>query len=409
MVKDSLLRKYARLIVRVGVNVQPEQEVEVYAAVDQTRLVHMVVAEAYAAGASAVRVEWQDEELIRQNYQHMSLRKLSRVLKWQREKMKQRVKDLPCQIHIVSDDPDGRKGVDVQKMMKANAARSKIFKPYRDEMENKYQWVIVAASSEKWARKVFPEETTAQAVDHLWKMIFECVYLDEESDPIENWKKHNERFIEKCAWLNAQHFTKLRYHSANGTDFEVGLIPTAQFMGGGEYSTQNIYYNPNMPTEEIYTSPMRGQAQGTLVATKPLSYQGHLIDGFSITFENGKVSEVHAKVGEELLQKMVQMDEGASYLGEVALVPKESPINRSNILFYETLFDENASCHVALGMGFSNVLLGFEKMNDKEFLEAGINDSIIHVDFMIGSPDLEIVGIKADGTEVPVFKNGTWA
>ena len=258
MVKDSLLRKYARLIVRVGVNVQPEQEVEVYAAVDQTRLVHMVVAEAYAAGASAVRVEWQDEELIRQSYKHMSLRKLSRVHKWQREKMKQRVKDLPCQIHIVSDDPDGRKGVDVQKMMKANAARSKVFKPYRDEMENKYQWVIVAASSEKWARKVFPEETTAQAVDHLWKLIFECVYLDEESDPIENWKKHNDRFIEKCAWLNAQHFTKLRYHSANGTDFEVGLIPTAQFMGGGEYSTQNIYYNPNMPTEEIYTAPMRG-------------------------------------------------------------------------------------------------------------------------------------------------------
>ncbi len=404
----KMFQKYAQLIVKTGVNVQPGQKVIVYADLDQKELVHEVVEASYQAGAKLVSVEWNDSTLQKLMYQYADEKVLSKVLPWQESKMKQQVKDLPCMIHIVSDDPDAMKGVDIQKMMKVGQARSKVFKKHRDQMENKYQWVIVAAASKKWAKKIFPDDSKKVAVDKLWKLIFDCVYMDETNDPNQVWDAHNKDFLARCQWLNEQKFDHLIYESANGTNFTVGLIPTAVFMGGGEYSMQNIYYNPNMPTEEIFTSPMKGRAEGKVVATKPLSYQGQLIEDFSITFKDGKAVDCSARVGEELLRKMLAMDEGASYLGEVALVSKESPINRSGVLFYETLFDENACCHLAVGRGFTNVLEGFENMTHEQTKEAGINDSMIHVDFMIGSEDLNITGVKTDGTKVPVFVNGSW-
>lgn len=412
----EILKKYARLIVRVGVNVQRGQKCIVVVDTDQAELAGLVVEEAYQAGALSVRVEWQNSQIDRLHYQYGSVDELSKVYPWQEEKQKQQVEDLPCMIYIVSDDPDALKGVDAKKMGEVRRRRFPILKPYRDAMENKYQWVIVAAAGEKWAKKLFTEDTAEIAVEKLWAAILSCAHMGDGSDasalacdPIAAWEEHNKRFLEKCEWLNGMHFDRLRYKSSNGTDFEVGLIPTAQWMGGGEYSLQNIYYNPNMPTEEIFTSPMKGQAEGILVSTKPLSYQSQLIENFSIRFHEGKAVEVHAEKGEELLKEMIQMDETAAYLGEVALVPKESPINTSGILFYNTLFDENACCHVALGHGFTNVLEGFEKMSLEETIEAGINDSMIHVDFMVGSDDLQIIGITKDGREVPVFENGTWA
>jgi aminopeptidase len=415
MNKD-ILKKYAQLIVRIGVNVQKGQKCIVVAGTDQTELTEYVVEEAYQTGALSVRVEWQNSRVDRLHYCYGDVDEMGTVYPWQEAKQKQQSEELPCMIYIESDDPDALKGVNPQKLAEIRKRRFPVLKPYRDAMENKYQWVIVAAAGAEWAKKLFPDVDTETAVEKLWAAILSCVHMGDGSesaalacDPIKAWEEHNKHFMERCKWLNDMHFDRLRYRSANGTDFEVGLIPTAQWMGGGEYSLQNIYYNPNMPTEEIFTSPMKGRAEGVLVSTKPLSYQSQLIENFSIRFHEGKAVEVHAEKGEELLQEMIRMDETAGYLGEVALVPKESPINQSGILFYNTLFDENACCHVALGHGFTNVLQGFEQMTLEETIEAGVNDSMIHVDFMVGAEDLEITGITKDGREIPVFVRGTWA
>lgn len=317
--------------------------------------------------------------------------------------------ELPAMIHILSDDPDGLNGVDQEKMQKSNAARRKIVKKYRDAMENRHQWTIVAAPSKAWAKKVFPGLTCAKAKDQLWEAILQTVRVDKSNDPIEAWAEHNRNFQEKCKILTEYDFDRLHYTSSNGTDFTVWLIPHARWIGGGETALNGVYYNPNMPTEEIFTSPMKGKAEGKLVSTKPLSYQGQLIEDFSITFEAGKAVEWEARKGKDVLGHMIQTDEGSAYLGELALVPYDSPISNVGILFYETLFDENASCHVALGRGFSMALDGFEAMTWEEATNKGINDSLIHVDFMIGSGDLSVDGYTREGKKVTVFHNGNWA
>jgi len=230
-----------------------------------------------------------------------------------------------------------------------------------------------------------------------------------DDDPIAAWTKHNENLAKRCKFLNDCKFDRLEYKSANGTDFTVGLNPKGRFAGGGEYTLGKTYFNPNIPSEEVFTSPMRGKAEGKVVATKPLSYQGKLIENFWMRFENGKVVEVRAEKNQDLLEKMVSMDEGAAYLGECALIAYDSPINNTGILFYNTLFDENASCHLAVGRGFNECLEGFENMTVEECEKAGINSSMIHVDFMIGSKDMDIVGVTKDGKRVQIFKNGNWA
>jgi aminopeptidase len=282
-------------------------------------------------------------------------------------------------------------------------------KPFIDAMDNKYRWCIAAVPGEKWAKKVFPGMRTSQAVEKLWEAILKCARAEEGSDPAENWKRHNESFVARCEYLNSLGIKELKYKSENGTDFTVGLIPDGIFMGGGEYSLLGDFYNPNIPTEEIFTSPMRGKADGIVYATKPLSYRGELITNFSVRFEDGKAVEVHAEKGEELLNQMIAMDEGASYLGECAIVPYSSPINKSGILFYNTLFDENAACHLALGEGFANCLKDFDKYTLEQCREKGINESMIHEDFMIGNESLCIEGICEDGSSVTILKNGEWA
>ena len=240
--------------------------------------------------------------------------------------------------------------------------------------------------------------------------MLKTVHVREDNDPVAEWKAHTDFIEEKAAWLNAQGFTSLRYRSANGTDFTVGLLPAARWEGAGSVNAANgSFYIPNMPTEEIFTSPAAGQCEGTLVAVKPLSWNSQLIEDFSITFANGRAVSCKAAKGQELLEKMLAMDEGASMLGEVALVPKESPVNQCGFLFYETLFDENACCHCAIGMGFKEVLPDGDNLTMEEAKAQGINDSIIHVDFMVGAEDLSIDGVRPDGTEVPVFRDGTWA
>ena len=405
--KKTVLRNYARLIAEKGVNIQKKQEVIIQCELDQPEFVKMLVEECYRAGAGKVIVYWDYQPLEKIHYRYQSVTTLSKVEKWEEERLQHYVDKLPCRIYLVSEDPDGLKGVNQEKMNKAMQKRFPIIKPYRDKMENRYQWCIAAVPGEKWAKKVFPGLPKGKAIEKLWEAILFTSRVDD--DPVAAWDKHNKDLHDRCEYLNSLSIDKLIYKGTNGTDFSVGMIDDAVFRGGGEVSLQGIYFNPNIPTEECFISPKRGVAEGIVYATKPLSYQGQLIEGFSIRFENGKAVEVHAEKNEEHIKKMISMDEGAAYLGECALVPVNSPISESGLLFYETLFDENAACHLALGMGFADSIKDFDKYTLDECREKGINDSMIHVDFMIGFDGLDIDAVTRDGKTVPIFRKGTWA
>ena len=402
------LKKYANLIARCGVNVQKGQEVVVNAGLDQPEFVKMVVEECYKAGAKKVSVEWSYQPLTKLNVRYCTEKVLGTVEKWQVEKLEHRAEILPCMIHLISEDPDGLAGINQKKMAKSMAARAKIIKPIRTKMENKYQWVIAAVPGKEWAKKVFPGEKASVAVEKLWEAILSTSRVND--NPIEAWRKHNEDLASRCKFMNALGIKELKYKSASGTDFRVGLLPNAIFMAGGEETLgSNIYYNPNIPSEELFTSPRKGDADGIVYSSRPLSYGGQLIDKFWIRFEGGKAVEVGAEKNEELLRELIGMDEGAAYLGECALVPYNSPIRESGLLFYNTLFDENAACHLALGRGFTNVIKGYENYTEKELHDMGINDSFVHEDFMIGTEDMSIIAVCGDGREVKIFENGNWA
>ena len=402
------LRKYANLIARVGANVQKGQEVIINAELDQPEFVKMVVEECYKAGAKKVLVDWSYQPLTKLNVRYCSEKVLGSLDKWQLEKWEHQVDVLPCKIYLMSEDPDGLAGVNQKKYAKAMASKSKLIKPIRNKMENKYQWCIAAVPGKGWAKKVFPGERTNAAIEKLWEAILLASRVD--NDPIEAWSRHNANLKAKCDYLNSLGIKELKYKASNGTDFRVGLLPNAIFMAGGEETLGGgVYFNPNIPTEEAFTSPRKGDADGVVYSSKPLSYGGQLIDNFMIKFENGKVSEVKAEQNEELLREILKMDEGAAYLGEVALVPYSSPVQKSGLLFYNTLFDENAVCHLALGRGFTNVIRDYDKYTEAECHEMGINDSVVHEDFMIGTADLSITAITSDGKEVMIFKDGEWA
>ncbi len=409
-ITPNLLQKYAELIVRTGANVQPGQVVQLTVSVEQHAFAALVMEECYKAGAKKVNVDWIYDRQSRLNYQYAAQDVLSAVLPWEEAKMKQMVEDLPCRIFISSEDPDAMNGIDPEKLSTVARSRSRVMKPYRNAIDGRHQWVIAAYPSVKWAKKCFPELSDAEAVDKLWEAILRTVRVREENDPVAAWKAHTDFIEEKVAWMNAQGFSSLRYRSKNGTDFTADLIPGAKWEGAGAVNAVNgAFYIPNMPTEEIFTSPMAGKCEGTLVAVKPLSWNSQLIENFSITFQNGRAVSCRAEKGQELLEKMIHMDENAAMLGELALVPKESPVNQCGFLFYETLFDENACCHVALGMGFKEVLPGGDALTAEQARDAGVNDSIIHVDFMIGAEDLSIDGVRHDGSAEAVIRNGTWA
>lgn len=405
--KKTVMRSYAKLIVRVGANVQKGQEVRVFASLDQPEFIKMLAEECYKAGASRVTVDWNYPELTKLSARYMKLRDLAETREWEKARMQDMVDHLPVRIFIESEDPDGLRGIN-PKYFKAFAARIKISKPYRDAIDNKHQWCIAAVPGEAWAKKVHPELSKRAAVEQLWKDILYTARANGE-DPIADWEEHNRDLKARSKYLNDLHLRELRYRSANGTDFKVGLIPTAEFHAGRDKTMQGVVYDPNMPTEEVFTSPDRRTAEGIVYATKPLSYQGQLIENFSVRFEKGRAVEVKAEKGQDVLEQIISMDEGCHYLGECALVPKESPIHQSGLLFYNTLFDENAACHLALGFGFDECVKGFENMTKEELYEIGVNDAGNHTDFMIGSDDLSIDGVDEHGNVHPIFRNGTWA
>ena len=406
--KKTVLQRYAHLIAKTGVNVQPGQEVVVRAGLDQPEFVQMVVEECYKLGASLVTVDWEYQPLAKTRYRYAKTNVLAKVEEWELAKIKHRVETLPAMIYLESEDPDGLAGMNQKKFAAVQQKRYPILKPFRDEMENTYQWCIAAVPGKKWAKKVFPELRVSAAVEKLWEMILMTSRADGE-DPVAAWDAHNADLAARCEYLNNLHPVELRYHSKNGTDFTVGLIPEGQFEGGSAKTLSGTVYNPNIPSEEAFTSPMKGKAEGTVVATRPLSYQGQLIENFSLTFHEGKVVSLQAEKNQALLEKMVAMDENSCYLGECALVPYDSPIRNSEVTFLNTLFDENACCHLALGMGFAECIRGYETKTLEECRALGVNDSIIHVDFMIGSEDLSIDAVDAEGKLHPIFRDGNWA
>ncbi len=405
--KKSVLRAYARLIAESGVNVQKGQEVFITAGLDQPEFVAMVVEECYRRKAKKVVVDWNYQPLTRLHVRHQSLTTMSTLDNYEAARWQHYVDTIPCRIYLESDDPDGLRGVNQEKMAKAQQKKYPIIKGYRDQIENKYQWCIAAVPGLKWAKKLFPELRASQAVEKLWEAILHTSRVDD--DPVAAWDAHNKDLKSRCDYLNGLGIRELQYRASNGTDLRVGMIPEAQFCGGGETSLQGIFFNPNIPTEECFISPKRGVAEGIVYSSKPLSYQGQLIDRFWIRFREGKAAEWGAEENEALLTKLITMDEGSAYLGECALVPFNSPINETGILFYNTLFDENACCHLALGMGFADTIRDFEHKTLDECRALGVNDSMIHEDFMIGTADLSIDALCEDGRTVPLFRNGTWA
>ena len=405
--KKSVMRRYAKLIAKCGVNVQKGQEVEILTQFDQPEFIRMLVEECYKLGAKKVIVDWTDQKTSKIHVKYRSLETMSTMEKWEKARWQHRVDTIPCRIYIESEDPDGLKGVDQNKMQKANQKLYPIIRKYRDQLENKYQWCIAAVPGAEWAKKLFPELSKSQAIEKLWEAILSTSRVTE--DPIKAWDEHNKDLIQRCKYLNDLGIDELHYEASNGTDLTVGLMELSQFNGGGDTSLSGIYFNPNIPSEECFTSPKRGRAEGIVYATKPLSFMGQLIENFWIRFKEGRAVEWHAEKNNDMLTKMIEMDEGSHYLGECALVPVDSPISNSGLLFYNTLFDENAACHLALGLGFADCVKGFQNKTLEECRALGVNKSMIHVDFMIGCADMNITAKTRDGKTVPIFRNGNWA
>ena len=405
--KKTILRNYAKLIARMGANVQKNQEVNLHACLDQPEFVKMVAEECYRAGAKKVNVEWEYDPLTKLDARWQKEKVLGTCEEWEKARLQHMVDVLPCRIFLESSDPDALAGVPEPKFSNAMQARKKVQKPYRDAIDNVHQWCIAGVPGKAWAKKVFPGLSARQAEEKLWEAILSASRAME--DPMAAWEAHNKDLHDRIAYLNSLGLRKLHYTASNGTDLTVGLMPESRFEAGSARTFGGVEYNPNIPSEEVFTSPKKGEAEGIVYSSKPLSYNGQLIENFSVRFEGGRAVEVHAEKNEELLKKLIAMDEGAAYLGECALVPAGSPIDASGILFYNTLYDENAACHLALGEGFPECISGFESLTREECLAKGLNDSIIHEDFMIGTADLSIDGFDAEGKKIPLFRNGVWA
>lgn len=411
--KKTILREYARLLVKSGIAVKKGDYVIVNAGLDQPEFVKMVVEECYRAKAARVMVEWSYQPLTKLNVNNMSQKLLGTVEAFEEEKLKFRLEKNPAMLYLTSEDPDGLKGVNQKKMAAAMIEKQKVIKPYREKMDNKYKWCIAAVPGDAWAKKIFPGERVSVAVEKLWRAILLASrVIDKDGnllDAVGEWDKHNESFKKRCEILNNAGLVELRYKSSNGTDLRVGLMEEGSFMGGGEHTLGGEYFNPNIPTEEVFTTPKAGACEGIVYSSMPLSWRGEIIDNFSMRFEGGKVVEARAEKNEALLNTMVSMDEGAARLGECAFVPYNSPIRESGIMFYETLFDENAACHFAIGAGFTNTVKDYQNYTKEQMTEMGVNDSALHVDFMVGTDDMSIIGVKKDGSEFVIFENGLWA
>ena len=404
-----MLKKYAELIVKQGVNLQPNQELVVDASIENYELAREIAKVAYDIGAKDVIVHYNDEVITRLRYENCDVEHFQEIPKYLQELRNDYALKHAAIVTITSADPESLKGIDPQKILARNRAMHESCKTFYDHLDLGIdRWCIVGAPSVAWANKVFPEMSDEEAVEALWKAIYHVTRCDQEN-PIEAWNEHRHSFERRVGILNEKKIKSLHYTNGLGTDLTIELNPDYLFAGGGSQTTDGVYYFPNIPTEEIFTSPYYLGVNGIVYSSMPLNYNGQIIDEFSMTFENGRIINYDAKVGYDTLKSIIETDEGSHYLGEVALVPYDSPIRQMNILFYNTLFDENAACHLAVGKGFGECIENGLSYNKEQLKEKGINDSLTHVDFMIGTKDLSIVAKLQDGQEFVIFENGNYA
>ncbi|MFS0824022.1 aminopeptidase [Bacillus sp. 1P02SD] len=405
---EQMLEKYADLAVRVGVNVQKGQNLFINAPISAVKYVRKVVKKAYEAGARNVYIEWNDDEITRTRFDLAPDEAFLDYPMWKAKGMEELAENGAAFLSIISSNPDLLKGVNPERIAHANKTAGKALEKYRNYSQaDKISWSVIAVPSESWAEKVFPSLSSEEQVEKLWDAIFQATRVDVD-DPVQAWKEHNAALHAKVEYLNNKKYKKLHY-KAPGTDLVVELPEYHVWIGGGGENEQNIEFVANMPTEEVFTVPKKDGVNGFVSSTKPLNYGGSLIDQFTLTFDNGRIIDVKAVTGEDTLKRLVETDEGSHYLGEVALVPHSSPISQSKILFYNTLFDENASNHFAIGNAYAFCIEGGKTMSRDELLMKGANSSITHVDFMVGSGEMDIDGITADGKIEPLFRNGNWA
>lgn len=408
LIDQQTMEKYAKLVLQKGVNLQEGQPLLINAPLEGATFTKIIVRQAYEMGAKDVHVNWSDDELTLLKYKYAPEEVLAHFPEWRVMLNESYAKDDAALISIHATNPDLLKDIDPKRISMANQAAAEAMANFQQYvMNDKVTWTVISIPTGDWAQKIFPDLSREKAIKRLWEEIVKIVRVDQD-DPIAAWDQHNATLERAKNVLNDKAYTKLIF-KAPGTNLEIGLPKGHLWHGGAAVSEKGTVFNPNMPTEEVFTAPHKYEVNGTVSSTMPLNHGGTLIDEFTLTFKDGQVVDFSAKQGEEALKHLLNTDEGAKRLGEVALVPKESPISQAGTIFYNTLFDENASCHVALGKAYPTNVEGGAKLNRDELDEIGINDSLIHVDFMIGSDELDIDGVKADGTIEPVFRQGTWA
>ena len=405
---DERLKKYAEMLVRAGGNVQKGQPVVITCNVADADFAHMVMNYAYDAGAEDVFVDWRDDIATRTRYLRAADSVFDEFPQWIADRFKYYDDKGVVYLHISSSDPDLLKGVDPDRMKRFTKVSSKATKTHSARtMANELRWSVIAVPSVKWAKKVFPDKDEADAVISLWEALLKGARADGDN-PVADWEQHRKNFESRNAFLNGKKFKSLIFKNSIGTELKIGLPNNHVWAGGGDVGQDGVPFFPNQPTEEIFTAPDRNNVNGKVVASMPLSYQGNLIEGFWFMFKDGIVSDYGAESSGEILKNIIEMDEGSSRLGEVALVANSSPISQMGILFYNTLFDENASSHLALGKGYPDCVKGGSKMSEKELIDAGVNDSLIHVDFMFGTADMQVTGVEESGNEIVIMKNGEY-
>ncbi|WP_099189430.1 aminopeptidase [Tepidibacter mesophilus] len=402
------IKKYASLALNVGVNIQNGQTLIINSPIECAEFTRIVAKCAYEKGAKNVHVRWSDEDLALIKYLNAPDEAFDEFPKWEADGLEELAKNGAAFISISASNPELLKDVDSKRIAAANKARSLALKNYREYIMNStVSWCVISIPTKAWAKKVFTDVSEDKAIQQLWDSIFKIVRVDND-DPIKAWNDHLNKLNHRVEFLNNKNFKSIHLKS-KVTDLTIELPKDHLWAGGGEYNAKNTYFVANIPTEEVFTMPFKTGINGIVKNTKPFNYGGNLIDGFTLTFEDGKVVDFKAEVGYETLKKLLETDEGASYIGELALVAYDSPISNSNIVFYNTLFDENASCHLAFGMAYPTCIKNGTEMNSEELQKAGANNSLIHEDFMIGSADMNIIGETHEGEKIQIFKNGNWS
>lgn len=408
MKEQTLQEKYADLVLQTGVNLQDNQALVINGPVEGAAFVRLVAEKAYELGAKEVHVNWADDELSLLKYQHAADEVIENFPEWKVQLQESYAKDGAAFLSIHATDPDLLQEVDPARVAKASKAAGQALKEFQKYIMNDWvTWTVISIPTVKWAEKIYPDKTGEDAVEALWKTIYTMTRVG-EGDPIKEWEKHNTTLENASQLLNDKQYEALHLQ-APGTDITIGLPENHIWQGGAAVSEDGVVFNPNIPTEEVFTAPHKYKVDGTVSSTKPLNYGGSVIDNFQLTFKDGRVIDFQAETGEEVLQHLLDSDEGAKHIGELALVPDASPISQSGLIFYNTLFDENASCHIALGKAYPTNVENGAEMDDATLDQHGMNDSLVHVDFMVGSAQINIDGILEDGTKESVFRQGAWA